>query len=96
MGQLIDYESTVGINIWQEVTHPLSFYFSCEAKEFNPFAKKLLGWTKNMGLDAANINVISIDDAAVNARNMISEYGQLTKADITAGCTYINGNTRRA
>ena len=37
-GQLIDYESTVGINIWQEATHKISFYLLCESKEVNPFA----------------------------------------------------------
>ena len=96
MGQPIDYESTVGIKIWQEATHPLSLCFLCEAKEVNPFAKNLLKRSKKMGWDAANVNVIIIDDAAGNSRNVISEYGQLTKAEITFGCAYINVNTCRA
>ena len=43
-GQLIDYESTVGIKIWQEATTPLSFQFLCKAWEVNSFSEKLLKW----------------------------------------------------
>ena len=48
-----------------------------------------------MGWYSANSNVISIDDAAGITRNVISEYGQLTKSEITSGCSCINGNTCR-
>ena len=49
-----------------------------------------------MGWDASNSNVISFDDAAGIVHNVISEYGQLTKEEITDICAYISDNNHRA
>jgi hypothetical protein len=82
----LDYSTSSGIKIWNEASAPLPFKFNIEGKEVNTFCETLSKRANKSGWNLTGADIIMIDDSSTHAvqRNIITKYGQLTIAKITA------------
>jgi len=95
----LDYSTSSGIKIWNEASAPLPFKFNVEGKEVNTFCEALSERANKSGWNLTEADVIMINDSSTPAiqRNIITEYGRLTVAEITAAVQgWITEESRRA
>jgi len=81
----LDYSTSSGIKIWNEASAPLPFKFNVEGKEVNTFCEALSERANKSGWNLAGADIIMTNDSSTPAiqRNIITEYGRLTVAEIT-------------
>lgn len=95
-GQFIDYSSSTGMKLWNEATASLPNKFSADGKEVNKFSEAMMERAEKSGWRAQGGNIIEITVQQVQI-NLLTEYGRITVADISAHCaTYINANNRQS
>ena len=93
---IIDLNSKLGRDIYIRATAPLKTFFDSDSKNINLFQNQLKRKTENSGWGTGTGNIIHIKDAKGNSRNLITEYGCLSKEDIEAATADYLGKPKRA
>ena len=89
---LIDYTTSVGIKVYQAGVQPLPIPFDIPSGRIVPFMTQLRERARNMGWDS----VVTFNDGVVD-RNILTQYGIITRAQITAqAAMWISNNDRQA
>eukprot|EP00957_Ditylum_brightwellii_P099973 7618668-Ditylum_brightwellii.AAC.1 len=78
----IHYQTNTEIKLFQTMTRPLLVMFDTDSKQVNLFCEALGKRANKAGWNLAGGNIIDIPDTNSNLRNLITEYGSLTKMDI--------------
>jgi hypothetical protein len=95
----LDYSTSSRIKIWNKASAPLPFKFNVEGKEVNTFCEALSERANKSGWNLARADIIMTNNSSAPAiqRNIITKYGQLTVAEITAAVEgWITDESRRA
>jgi hypothetical protein len=95
----LDYSTSSRIKIWYESSAPLPFKFNIEGKEVNTFCEALSERANKSGWNLAGADIIMTNDSSTPAiqQNIITKYGQLTIAKITAAVEgWITNESRRS
>ena len=93
---IIDLNSKLGRDIYIRATAPLKTFFDSDSKNINLFQNQLKRKTENFGWGTGTGDIIHIKDVKGNFRNLITEYGCLSKEDIEAATADYLGKPKRA
>ena len=93
---IIDLNSKLGRDIYTRATASLKTFFDGDSKNINLFQNQLKRKTENAGWGTGTGDIIHIRDSKGNSRNLITEYGCLTKDDIEAAAAKYLGKPKRA
>ena len=93
----IDYSTQTGIKLYNAATASLPNKFDLDSKNANVFCEQLMSRAHESGWNQPGGDILStLDDNGVT-RNLITNYAQLTKANILISVrTYIGNQNRRA
>jgi hypothetical protein len=92
---IIDYSTTSGIKLYNTASARLPITFDITSQTANLFCDALKDRANKSGWYTGAGNILTIPDAGGTNRDLITEYGRLSMADInTHVATYIDGNTR--
>lgn len=80
--QPIDYTTRIGHDLWKQATAPLPHKFDAESGQVNQFIEDLRDRAVASGWTAGQGNIIEIPDTNGSSRNLILQYGQLSKENI--------------
>ena len=94
--QPIDYTTRIDHDFWKQDTSPLTHKFDAESGQVNQFIEDLRDRAVNSGWTAGQGNIIEVPDTKGSRRNIILQYGQLSKENIRSHvATYLGQDISR-
>ena len=95
--RFIDYSTQAGIKLYNAATASLPKKFDLDSKNANVFCEQLMSRAHESGWNQPGGDIVSIPDDNGVILNLITNYAQLTKANILICVrTYIGNQNRRA
>ena len=80
--QPIDYTSRIGNDLWKQATTSLPHKFDVESSQIHQFIEDLRDRAVASGWSAGQGNIVDIPDSGGTSRNLIKQYGQLSRQSV--------------
>ena len=95
---ILDYSTTIGHKIYQAATAALANPFDCSARDSGSFREQLLDRAVASGWGEGRGDILEVNKSDGTTRNVITNYGELTPAEIKADALarYVGLQTRAA